>query len=108
MSMSPSEAAFERIATEYKPKPDVTTGTGFGGNPGLRVGGKIFAMLVRDELVVKLPRLRAEAITSSGAGAPFDPGHGRRMREWVSVPISREADWTDLVAEAFAHCRKAR
>ena len=103
----PSEETFARIAEQYQDLPDVTAGTGFGGNPGLRVGGKIFAMLVRDELVVKLPRDRAEALVSSGSGVPFDPGHGRIMREWVSVPFARKGDWPDLVAEAFAYLAPA-
>jgi hypothetical protein len=98
-----SEEAFARIVERYLGQPDVTAGTGFGGSPGLRVGGRIFAMLFRDELVVKLPRDRAEALVSSGSGVPFDPGHGRLMREWVSVPVAREDDWPDLVAEAFAY-----
>ena len=104
---SASEETFARITAHYQGQTDVTTGTGFGGNPGLRVGGKIFAMLVRDELVVKLPRDRAEGLVSSGSGVPFDPGHGRLMREWVSVPIASVRDWPDLVAEAFAYLAPA-
>src|SRR5262245_55112081 len=80
----------------------VTSGTGFGSNPGLRVGGKIFAMVSQGGLVVKLPRDRVSALVQSGNGARFDPGRGRLMNEWVVVPTSRKALWEPLVDEAFA------
>ena len=44
----------------------ITAGTGFGKTEGLRISGKIFAMLVGDELVVKLPK---ERLTSSSTPA---------------------------------------
>ena len=73
------------------------------GSAGLKTHGKTFAMLVRGRLVVKLPRDRVEELLGAGAGDRFDPGHGRPMREWVSL-----ADATDpttcrmLMAEALA------
>ena len=38
--------SFDAIANELLGEPGVDEGTGFGNNPGLRVGGKIFAMEV--------------------------------------------------------------
>jgi hypothetical protein len=78
----------------------VTSGTGFGRSVGLRIGGKIFAMLVNDELVVKLPKARVDEIAASGAGRRFDPGHGRLMKEWASVPTGLSRRWPGLVEEA--------
>jgi len=96
------ERRFAELAAAYLADPAISEGTGFGSNPGLRVRGKIFAMLVRDELVAKLPRTRVDALVASGAGARFDPGHGRLMKEWVTVPIDSDADWGDLADEALA------
>jgi TfoX/Sxy family transcriptional regulator of competence genes len=36
------------------------------GSPGLKVSGKVFSMLVKGRLVVKLPRQRVEAIIAEG------------------------------------------
>lgn len=96
-----SERLFGRIRTRLLKDPDVNEGTGFGSNPGLRVGTKIFAMLRRDELVVKLPRERVDELVSTGKGARFDPrSDGRLMKEWATVPVRQGAEWGRLADEA--------
>ena len=69
---------------------------------GLKVDGKIFAMLVRGELVVKLPRERVEALVAAGKGHAFDPRRdGRLMKEWL-VFEGEDPPWVDLAREAYA------
>jgi hypothetical protein len=69
---------------------------------GLRVGGKIFAMLVGGELVVKLPRERVDALVAAGRGHAFDPRRdGRLMKEWL-VFEGDDPAWVDLAREAYA------
>ncbi|QCI69083.1 TfoX/Sxy family protein [Phreatobacter stygius] len=68
---------------------------------GLKVGGKIFAMLVGGRLVVKLPKPRVDALVAAGLAERFDPGHGRPMKEWASL-IGDEPDWAGLAREAIA------
>jgi len=76
--------------------------TGFGA-AALRVHGKIFAMLVTDTLVVKLPRQRVDALIAAGEGERFAPRHdGRLMKEWVVVSPTSEGDWLPLAREALA------
>jgi TfoX/Sxy family transcriptional regulator of competence genes len=70
----------------------------FGAN-GLKVNGKIFAMVVRGALVVKLPKERVDALVGSGEAERFDPGRGKPMKEWASLRGSEEA-WLDLAREA--------
>jgi TfoX/Sxy family transcriptional regulator of competence genes len=73
---------------------------GFGSKE-LKVGGKIFAMLSKGRLVVKLSQQRVDALIASGDGARFDLGHGRFMKEWLSVAPSAQADWLPLAREAL-------
>ncbi len=82
----------------------MTEGTGFGAMPGLRAGGKIFAMLHEGELVAKLPADRCAALVAAGGARPFEIGR-RRMREWVSVEPDGPHDWAALAREALAFVR---
>jgi hypothetical protein len=81
-------------------------GRKFGSN-GLKVNGKLFAMLVRGSLVVKLPQARVDALVGERRGTPFEPGHGRRMKEWVTVAPGA-ADWVALAREACRFVRAAK
>ena len=75
----------------------------FGSN-GLRVNGRIFAMLSSENrLVVKLPRERVEALVASGDGVQFDPRHdGRLMKEWLVLEPTSKIEWLKLAREAMA------
>jgi hypothetical protein len=85
--------------------PGVTGGTGFGRSEGLRIDRKIYAMLVNDELVVKLPRGRVDELVEAGVGRRFEPGTGRVMKEWLSVPAIASRRWKALVGEAKTFVR---
>ena len=71
----------------------------FGSN-GLKVNGKLFALFTQGTLVVKLPPARVSILVAAGVGKPFDPGHGRLMKGWLTVMDSR-ASWVNLVKEAL-------
>jgi len=72
----------------------------FGSN-GLKVDGKLFALFTQGTLVVKLPKDRVAALVAKGDGKPFDPGHGRLMKEWLTV-VSPKLSWSALAKEAHA------
>jgi YjbR protein len=88
---------------ELLAEPDVEEGTGFGSSPGLRVGGKIFAMEIDGRLVVKLPPERCRELVEAGGAQPFVIGK-RTMREWVAIEPGAH-DWDALGREALAFVR---
>ena len=106
-SDTPADAAaatFAGLASRLRGVPGVEERTAFR-SPGLTVGGKIFAMLVGGELVVKLPADRCADLVAAGGARPFTSGR-RRMREWVVLEGDPEpARWDALVDEALAFVR---
>ena|SRR5438034_11093824 len=79
-------------------------GSGFGRS-ALRFQGKIFAMLVRGRLVVKLPAGRVDALIEAGDGVRFDANKGTPMREWLSLDPDSGQDWLALAREALDFAR---
>ena len=96
------EELFERLADLLTRRPLVESGTGFGSMPGLRVHHKIFVMLCRGELVVKLPQVRVDSLVEQGVASRFDAGQdGRRMKQWAAVPPAHSDAWPGLADEAM-------
>ena len=100
-----AEQSFARLSDRFTDLPDVSTGTGFGTSPGLRVGGKIFAMVVRNQLVVKLPRARVDELVEAGTAERFDRGKRQRMKEWAATPTQHAGEWEQLMTEALEFVR---
>jgi hypothetical protein len=71
------------------------------GSGALTIDGHIFAMLSRGRLVVKLPRRRVDELVASGDGERFDPGHGRIMKEWLSLNPASHQEWLPLARAAM-------
>src|SRR3954451_18557891 len=109
-SGTPAER-FAALVEEFTGRPGVTPPgpdrRGFGSD-ALRAGASIFAMLTRDELVLKLPRARVAELIASGQGRPFDAGKGTPMKKWVVVADDDLDSWRDLAEEAFAFVSAAR
>ncbi len=94
---------FESLCEEYAGVSGVTVpqgGSGFGSN-AIKVNKSIFAMLVNDQIVVKLSAGRVAQLISSGDGQTFDAGKGKPMKEWVGLTVDGDA-CRELVAEAMA------
>lgn len=87
--------------------PGAGPGRGFGST-ALRVHNKIFAMLVRGRLVVKLPKDRVDALVADGAGIRFDANKGTPMKEWLSLSPASEMAWLPLATEALDFVAAAR
>jgi hypothetical protein len=79
----------------------ISEGRGFGSSGQLKVEGRIFAMLVRDQLVLKLPRARVDELVAQGDGLHFDAGKGKPMREWFVLSATSRKRWEPLAREAY-------
>jgi hypothetical protein len=97
--LAPVVSAFEKEA----PKP----GRKFGKNGLKTKDGKLFALFTQNALIVKLPRERVDALVADGIGERFDPGHGRVMKEWLTV-TSPKASWVELTKAAFVFVMGSR
>ena len=94
------DPSFMPVVAAFTDDPDVSRGKMFGSSSVLTVNGRIFAMLVKERFVAKLPRERVDELVSGGSGAYFNPGHGRLMKEWVTVN-AKQAAWVELAREAY-------
>ena len=100
------EERFAALVEVLLRRPDLTHGSpgtqkAFGST-SLKTNGKIFAMLVKGRLVVKLDHRRVDALVASGHGERFDPGHGRLMKEWLAIDSESDDEWLTLATEAEA------
>jgi TfoX/Sxy family transcriptional regulator of competence genes len=94
------EQLFDEVAARLLEE-DPSLGQGRMFNAvGLKTGGKFFAMVVKDELVVKLPAERIDELIAEGEGRRFDPGHGRLMKEWATLRPADEESCRAYAIEA--------
>jgi hypothetical protein len=82
-------------------------GGGFG-RTALRFDKRIFVMLVRGRLVLKLPAKRVDALVAAGEGARFDANKGTPMKEWFSLDPESGRSWLLLAREALDFARASR
>jgi TfoX/Sxy family transcriptional regulator of competence genes len=107
-AQSEASDVYSQVAAELGPAHPNIEPTRMFGSTGLKIHGKTFAMLVKGHLVVKLPRDRVDHLVDTGAGQRFDPGHGRQMREWVSLAQVDRATCRTLMAEALTFTTSSR
>ena len=106
--MGPNEK-YADLVTKIVGRPGVTNlseGRGFGSSGQLKVDGRIFAMLVRNALVVKLPHGRVDELVASGSGTRFDAGKGKPMREWFVLSPTSTMRWLPLAQEAMVFVKE--
>lgn len=103
-----AEEGFAAIVAALADEPGVTPpdagpiGVGSFGSSALRVHDRIFAMVSRDRLVLKLPAGRVAELIGAGDGHPYDAGKGRPMKEWVALDPAGSDRWLALASEALA------
>ena len=99
----PAHTIYNAIVNELLADPRVSEGNLFG-MPVLKIGGKPFAGLYKQSLVVKLGSERVQALLKARTGAQFDPSGARRpMKEWIRFKepkSSAKKKWLALAQEA--------
>jgi hypothetical protein len=98
------EDRFDALVDELVGTAGVTPpspGRGFGSS-ALRVENRIFAMFVRGQLVVKLPKAQVDALVGAGDGVRFDANKGTPMKEWFALDPASELAWLPLARDALA------
>jgi hypothetical protein len=95
-------ARFDAVLDELKNELDIVGASMFGMPSMKRRGGKAFAGLYGDDLVLKLEgEAHAAALALEGAHL-FEPMVGRPMKAWVQVPPTHESQWAELARKAEA------
>jgi uncharacterized protein YndB with AHSA1/START domain len=104
-----ADSSFASVAAAFASDPEVTSGGRGFGSSGLKVNGKLFALVSsRSELVFKLPKQRVLELVTAGAGQPFDAGKGRPMKEWIAIERGASEDLVSLAREAHRYVRDIR
>jgi hypothetical protein len=99
-----AQVAYRRVVDELRADPAVLE-TKMMGMPSLKAGGKLFAGLRAESLLVKLGADRVSALIEAGRGEPFDPsGRGRPMKDWMTAALPDD-DWLALAQEALQTTR---
>jgi len=106
---TPAQERYEDLRDELIGLDGVTpqqTGHGFG-RTALRFDNKIFVMLVRERLVLKLPAPRIDELITAGHGVRFDANKGTPMKEWFTLTPESNQDWSALAREALDFARRS-
>jgi hypothetical protein len=100
-----AEGRFEELCDDLLARHAGLERTKMMGMPSLKRNGKLVGGFVPGEgaMVFKLadPTRREEALAIEGAHL-FEPMSGRRMKEWVVVPVASAAHWSALAEAALA------
>lgn len=100
------DAQFDQITQALKGAAGVSQARMFG-SLGLKVDGRVFVMVVNGQLVAKHPKARVDALVSDNRIGRFDPGHGRVMKEWISIPHG-VLPWLDVAREAYECVKRGK
>lgn len=90
---------YAEIRAHFDKDPEVEVLKGRGAQ-GMKLGGKMFVMFMKGDLVVKLPEVRVKEIIDLGDGEPFDPGTGKPMKNRVLIPAGKKDTWIKYSEEA--------
>jgi hypothetical protein len=105
MRLKKSEAAYSEVTDIVQVKHGATVSKTFG-TPTLKINGKVFAGLEKNEMIFKLTgEDHAKALKLKGAKL-FDPmKNGKAMKEWVQVPAAHSKLWLKFAESALKYVK---
>lgn len=95
---------YAEVKAHFNDDPEVEVLKGRGAQ-GMKLGGKMFVMFMKGDLVVKLPEQRVKEVIEIGDGLPFDPGTGKPMKNRVLIPASKRDIWIKYCEESKQHAK---
>ncbi|MDP3967418.1 MAG: hypothetical protein Q8Q02_03995 [Nocardioides sp.] len=101
------EALFDQLVELFTREDDVDPP---GESPGpwdglaLSTAGRVFAVLVSDQLVVRLTEERVEALVAAGGALPFTDAD-QTVPGWAALPLEQNATWEEHAREALELAR---
>jgi TfoX/Sxy family transcriptional regulator of competence genes len=94
-----ADPEFSHIVSHYADVKGIVISKMFGST-ALKFKNKVFVMVVKGDLVVKIPKSDVERLVSEGVGKHFDPGHGKLMKEWVTIGPKHKDLWLEISKQA--------
>lgn len=106
MRLKKAEAAYADVTDIMQVKHNATVSKTFG-TPTLKINGKVFAGLEKNDMIFKLTgEDHAKALKMKGAKL-FDPmKNGKAMKEWVQVPAAHSKHWLMFAESALKYVKK--
>jgi hypothetical protein len=95
---------YSEVKAHFATDPEVEVLKGRGAQ-GIKLGGKLFVMFMKGDLLVKLPEHRVKELIDTGDGVPYDPGTGKPMKNRVLIPAFNKETWIKYSMEAKKHAR---
>ena len=95
---------YEEVKEHFEDADDVVVNAGRGAQ-GMTLGGKMFVMFYKGELVAKLAPERVAEVIEAGEGLSFDPGTGKPMKDRVLIPVSQQDTWVAFCEESAVYAR---
>lgn len=93
---------YAEVKAHFDADPEVEVLKGRGAQ-GMKIGGKMFVMFMKGDLVVKLPPNRVKEVIETGDGESFDPGTGKPMKNRVLIRASNKDLWIKYSEESKEH-----
>ena len=95
---------YDAVKEHFEGVDDVVVNAGRGAQ-GMTLGGKMFVMFYKGDLVAKLAPERVAELVDAGDGEPFDPGTGKPMKDRVLIPASKQGTWVAMCEESAEYAR---